>query len=32
MPAFGPQMSQTEVAALVRFLRARFGRREAWKE
>jgi mono/diheme cytochrome c family protein len=32
MPAFGPQMSQAEVAALVRFLRARFGRGEAWKE
>jgi mono/diheme cytochrome c family protein len=32
MPAFGPQMSQAEVVALVRFLRARFGRGEAWKE
>jgi nicotinate dehydrogenase subunit B len=32
MPAFGPQMSPAEVAALVRFLRARFGRGEAWKE
>jgi mono/diheme cytochrome c family protein len=32
MPAFGPQLSQAEVAALVRFLRARFGRGEAWTE
>jgi mono/diheme cytochrome c family protein len=32
MPAFGPQMSQGEVAALVRFLRGRFGRGEAWRE
>jgi mono/diheme cytochrome c family protein len=31
MPAFGPQMSKSEVAALVKFLRARFGRGEAWK-
>jgi hypothetical protein len=29
MPAFGPQMSNT---ALVKFLRARFGRGEPWKE
>jgi mono/diheme cytochrome c family protein len=32
MPAFGPQLSQVEVAALVRFLRARFGRGKAWRE
>jgi mono/diheme cytochrome c family protein len=32
MPAFGPQMSQAEIAALVRFLRARFSKGEAWKE
>jgi mono/diheme cytochrome c family protein len=32
MPAFGPQMSQAEVDALVRFLRARFSKGEAWKE
>ena len=32
MPAFGPQMSQAEIAALVRFLRARFGKGEPWKE
>jgi nicotinate dehydrogenase subunit B len=31
MPAFGPQMSPAETAALVRFLRARFGKGEAWK-
>ena len=32
MPAFGPQMSKAEVTALVKFLRARFSRGEAWKE
>ena len=25
MPAFGPQMSEAEITALVQFLRARFG-------
>jgi len=30
MPAFGPQMSEAEMAALVRFLRARFTSRSPW--
>jgi mono/diheme cytochrome c family protein len=32
MPAFGSQMSQAEIGALLRFLRGRFGRGEAWRE
>jgi mono/diheme cytochrome c family protein len=32
MPAFGPQLSPAETSALVRFLRARYGRGEAWRE
>ena len=32
MPAFGPQMSKQEITSLVKFLRARFGRGEPWKE
>ncbi len=32
MPAFGPQMSKAETAALVKFLRARFSKVEPWKE
>jgi mono/diheme cytochrome c family protein len=30
MPAFGPQMSEPEIAALVKFLRARFSTRPPW--
>jgi mono/diheme cytochrome c family protein len=31
MPAFGPQLSQAEITALVGFLRARFSTRASWK-
>jgi mono/diheme cytochrome c family protein len=31
MPALGPQMSEAEIAALVRFLRARFSTQAPWK-
>lgn len=31
MPAFGPQMSEAEMTALVKFLRARFSKQPAWK-
>jgi hypothetical protein len=31
MPAFGPQMSETQITALVQFLRARFGMQAPWK-
>src|SRR5204862_5343155 len=31
MPAFGPQMSDAEMTALVKFLRARFSKQPAWK-
>jgi mono/diheme cytochrome c family protein len=31
MPALGAQMSDAEIAALVKFLRARFSTREPWK-
>ena len=31
MPAFGPQMSEAEITALVKFLRARFSTQAPWK-
>jgi nicotinate dehydrogenase subunit B len=31
MPALGPQMSEAEITALVRFLRARFSTQAPWK-
>jgi mono/diheme cytochrome c family protein len=31
MPAFGSQLSETEIAALAKFLRARFSTRPPWK-
>ena len=31
MPAFGEQMSEAELSALVRFLRARFSTKSPWK-
>ena len=31
MPAFGPQMSDAEITALVKFLRARFSTRTPWR-
>ena len=31
MPAFGPQLSEAEISALARFLRARFSTRAPWK-
>jgi nicotinate dehydrogenase subunit B len=31
MPALGPQMSEAEMTALVKFLRARFSAKEPWK-
>jgi mono/diheme cytochrome c family protein len=30
MPAFGAQLSEAEIDALVKFLRARFSRQTAW--
>ena len=30
MPAFGPQLSDAEIAALVKFLRGRFSNRAPW--
>jgi len=32
MPAFGPQMSESEMTALVRFLRVRFSMQAPWKK
>jgi mono/diheme cytochrome c family protein len=32
MPAFGPQMSEAEITALVQFLRARFSTQAPWKK
>jgi mono/diheme cytochrome c family protein len=32
MPAFGPQMSEAEIATLVQFLRARFSTQAPWKK
>jgi mono/diheme cytochrome c family protein len=32
MPAFGPQMSEAEMTALVQFLRARFSTQAPWKK
>ena len=32
MPAFGPQMSEAEMTALVQFLRARFSMQAPWKK
>jgi len=32
MPAFGPQMSDAEMIALVKFLRARFSGQASWKK
>jgi mono/diheme cytochrome c family protein len=32
MPAFGPQMSEAEMTALVHFLRARFSMQAPWKK
>ena len=32
MPAFGPQMSEAEMTALVHFLRARFSIQAPWKK
>jgi mono/diheme cytochrome c family protein len=32
MPALGPQMSEAETAALVKFLRARFSTQGPWKQ
>jgi mono/diheme cytochrome c family protein len=32
MPALGPQMSEAEMAALVKFLRARFSTQEPWRQ
>jgi nicotinate dehydrogenase subunit B len=31
MPAFGPQMSEADITALVKFLRARFSTQAPWK-
>jgi nicotinate dehydrogenase subunit B len=31
MPAFGSQLSEVEITALAKFLRARFSTRPAWK-
>jgi mono/diheme cytochrome c family protein len=31
MPAFGSQLSEAEIAALAKFLRARFSTRPPWK-
>ena len=30
MPALGPQMSEADMAALVKFLRARYTDKKAW--
>jgi mono/diheme cytochrome c family protein len=32
MPAFGPQLSEAEMTALVKFLRARFSGRPPWQK
>jgi mono/diheme cytochrome c family protein len=32
MPAFGPQMSEADIAALVKFLRDRFSGQAPWKK